>query len=506
MKSCYVISFVLGLICLMSVGQIQAQRTVMIPSSNANIGVLNDSIFGDTTATGERVDSNTVYVLERDGFYLLNGSIENRFPLTIMAEDGAGARPVLQPADVGGGSSRPFRPRADLTLKGLYVTNADNGGGLNTRIVRISGDESKIVIDDCHLDNDAQSCFRVDGDDIKLFITNSVISNIGRNTAPNNGRIVDDRGNAIDTLVMENNTFYNITSTILRDDGGLINHFWYNHNTAVNIGQRGLEVGPVAEMRMTNNLFYNAGVLGSSPITADDRWIVRIDSIGNDSMGNPIPQSIDLRNNNIVLDTAGLDAAYPDSVGYMPLWNSAAQSFLTAQGVEATITAEMVVFDSMPSTPSDVIIALYDTSMTPIEYDNGGGNVLSQLSFDFHYDASSATATGSTAGQPLGDLNWWDLDITSVEDKLLDVSANLRNYPNPFNQSTTIAYELDKNAQVDLRLFNAVGQPVGILYQGKQIAGEYKVSWTPRNLPAGIYYYQLRVNEAISTNKMVFVK
>ena len=98
-----------------------AQRTVEV---DQGVGTLNMAIDGDTTDTGARVDSNTVYVLQKDGIYLLNGSIENRFPLTIVAADGEGARPVIRPGNVdGGSSSRPFRPRGDLHVRGVYVTN-----------------------------------------------------------------------------------------------------------------------------------------------------------------------------------------------------------------------------------------------------------------------------------------------------------------------------------------------------------------------------------------------
>ena len=84
-------------------------RIINVPSG---VGTLNEAIDGDTTATGERVDpDNTVYVLERDGFYLLTGTIENRFPLRIWAAEGSGKRPILQPGvSEGGESSSPFRP------------------------------------------------------------------------------------------------------------------------------------------------------------------------------------------------------------------------------------------------------------------------------------------------------------------------------------------------------------------------------------------------------------
>ena len=81
-------------------------------------GTLNDAVDGDTTSTGERNNLDTVYRLERDGIYLLNGSIENSFPLTVVAADGEGARPRLIPGvPTGGSSGRPFRHRSPLRRK-----------------------------------------------------------------------------------------------------------------------------------------------------------------------------------------------------------------------------------------------------------------------------------------------------------------------------------------------------------------------------------------------------
>ena len=94
---------------------ISAQRYVDVAPG---IGTLNEAINGDTTATGERVDENTIYRLQRgqQAYYGLTGSISNSgWPLTIMAAEGDGAMPFLQPRDGGDGSSRAFRPQGDVT-------------------------------------------------------------------------------------------------------------------------------------------------------------------------------------------------------------------------------------------------------------------------------------------------------------------------------------------------------------------------------------------------------
>jgi len=106
-----------------------AQRTVDVTQG---VGTINETIFGDTTATGDRVDSMTVYVLADGGIYLSTGSMENRFPLTIMAAEGSAVKPKLYPAvDDGNESARLFVPRDDLTLIGLDISNTDELGARN---------------------------------------------------------------------------------------------------------------------------------------------------------------------------------------------------------------------------------------------------------------------------------------------------------------------------------------------------------------------------------------
>ncbi|MFV0268621.1 MAG: hypothetical protein ACK5HT_15955, partial [Draconibacterium sp.] len=209
-------------------GVTMAQNVVKV---SPGFATLNNAIATEA-AKGVEIVSNTIFELERDGDYLLNGSVQNDgFALNIRAEEGNGDRPKLIPAVASGGESeRPFRSRGDLSIKGLHVTNKDELGRVNLRIIRCSADNITIKVDDCILDMDNQSAIRLDNDNISIFLTNTTISNIGLPSDPANGRGIDDRGNDIDSLVIENCTFYNITSRILRDDGGIINYCRINHN------------------------------------------------------------------------------------------------------------------------------------------------------------------------------------------------------------------------------------------------------------------------------------
>ncbi len=255
-----------------------AQRIVDVAPG---LGTLNTAINSDTTGTGDRVDENTTYRLERgnEAYYALLGSISNSgYPLTIIAADGDGAQPFLQPFDEGDGSSRAFRPKGDLTLKGLHVTNLDQLGGLNERMIRCSADDIRITLDDCWFDQEQTMLIRVDNSGQSFFITNCVISNIGQPKSPNNGRGIDDRGNDIDTIVIENSTWFNLTSRVIRDDGGTLNYARVINNTFANIGQRGITFGPVGMVEMNGNLMINAGFIPRD-IDNDEYVVLSVDSI-----------------------------------------------------------------------------------------------------------------------------------------------------------------------------------------------------------------------------------
>ncbi len=90
-----------------------------------------------------------------------------------------------------------------------------------------------------------------------------------------------------------------------------------------------------------------------------------------------------------------------------------------------------------------------------------------------------------------------DLNVeifTSVQPGLSDngeLSLN-QNYPNPFYSNTNISYFLNMDGFVTLSVYNTLGNKVFILKEEQyQIAGRHETIWTPNNLEAGVYFYQL---------------
>jgi hypothetical protein len=82
----------------------------------------------------------------------------------------------------------------------------------------------------------------------------------------------------------------------------------------------------------------------------------------------------------------------------------------------------------------------------------------------------------------------------------------LQNYPNPFNPSTLISYGLPKDGVVTLKIYEVLGKEVKTLADGFKTQGKYTVSFDASKLASGIYFYQLRAGNFISTKKMLLLK
>lgn len=81
-----------------------------------------------------------------------------------------------------------------------------------------------------------------------------------------------------------------------------------------------------------------------------------------------------------------------------------------------------------------------------------------------------------------------------------------QNYPNPFNPITTIRYELPQDGVVTIELFDILGQKVKTILNEFKKADRYEVKFNSVGLASGVYIYQLRVNEFITSKKMVLLR
>ena len=97
---------------------------------------------------------------------------------------------------------------------------------------------------------------------------------------------------------------------------------------------------------------------------------------------------------------------------------------------------------------------------------------------------------------------------THPEPEIPGVFALHQNFPNPFNPSTQIAFDLPQSGVVTLKLFNLLGQEVGTLLSGSMNAGTHAYAFNADafRLGSGIYFYRLSAGDFVQTRKMVLVK
>ncbi|MEX0844094.1 MAG: T9SS type A sorting domain-containing protein [Balneolaceae bacterium] len=81
-----------------------------------------------------------------------------------------------------------------------------------------------------------------------------------------------------------------------------------------------------------------------------------------------------------------------------------------------------------------------------------------------------------------------------------------QNYPNPFNPTTKINYTIPQATNVELTVFNILGQKVATLVDTRQFAGSHTVNFDARNLASGIYFYRLKAGEVVHQRKMTLIK
>jgi len=81
-----------------------------------------------------------------------------------------------------------------------------------------------------------------------------------------------------------------------------------------------------------------------------------------------------------------------------------------------------------------------------------------------------------------------------------------QNYPNPFNAKTGISFAIPKASDVELSVFNMLGQKVATLASGYKEAGFYQVEWDASKVASGIYYYKLTAGDYTETQRMTLLK
>jgi hypothetical protein len=178
---------------------------------------------------------------------------------------------------------------------------------------------------------------------------------------------------------------------------------------------------------------------------------------------------------------AGLEGAY-----------SQAHFHAGAPGVAGGVVQAITFTDSMAS---GTWSGFADSVLTHLTKGNIYVNV--------HSDAHSL-------GEIRGQLRIASGTPTSVEVVSHNIPKSFslqQNFPNPFNPSTIIRFDLARRGKINLKVYNLLGQVVASLVDGIYEAGTYTVSFDSRSLSSGVYFYRLTVDGGFAdTKKMLLMR
>jgi len=146
----------------------------------------------------------------------------------------------------------------------------------------------------------------------------------------------------------------------------------------------------------------------------------------------------------------------------------------------------------------------------------GDGSRAISMPYDFSYIWYDSEAPDGQSGRVnvLNDiLNYFGIqgnpaDISGVPGAL---AFGARNYPNPFNPSTTVECSMPRRGHLSLKVYNLRGELVRTLVNSVQDEGTVRVSWDGTNesggqVASGVYFYEARTGNEVTVNKMALIK
>jgi len=204
-----------------------------------------------------------------------------------------------------------------------------------------------------------------------------------------------------------------------------------------------------------------------------------------------------------------LDFYSPDSTIWL---NCAGWTGQNARGISFTfLDYNYYTFLQKPNEAKlfeDVQIDSVDTLWTPndgsfpIILNKGLGIVWHFIFNDGSYYLQGAIINGITMGTIVG---------VEKENNTIPNNFSLRAYPNPFNPSTSIRFEIPEFSVVSIKVFNVLGKEINLLLEENISAGEHNVQWNGKDneentLPSGVYFIQMKAGKYQQTIKSVLLK
>lgn len=526
--------------------QTSAQTTLYPHNTDGSINYVNSAIKSDTTDAGIRKDS--IFVFLRDSTYYFNGTLSNTgYSLTLKASDGAGRKPILRNVFTGVDDYYiMLQAGNNVYISNLYIDgegpNPETGEWdatdiMDGALLQAATSGVEFFIDSSVVVNSAQVIVKTSSGARVVKLTNSVFANSGQLSADNigNGRFIDVRNHATDTIIVKNCTIISGYDNVLRhynanatSTSAEVQDIEFDHNTIYNYaGANGLfQLGNIVKsFKFTNNLLVDALSLGWDTTdalryqeyvglfdtTATGKYVMHLIEHVVYSAETP---TFEVSNNVVAYDTAVTNFWKTYGVATPPYVDDVIAANATGSGTTFT-TVDPFAFKKVPNAMTNV---LYSYKANGYGYTVGTDTLdIDRRNVDFWLDSldcSYTTANKAFVGTdklPVGSTVW-NSKITAVSDKSVKPTtfALNNNYPNPFNPSTVISFNLPVKSNVTLKVYNILGQEV---YSSMKdfSAGSQSFNFNAKGLGSGIYIYTVKAagvdgKNFTATKKMTLLK
>jgi hypothetical protein len=183
-----------------------------------------------------------------------------------------------------------------------------------------------------------------------------------------------------------------------------------------------------------------------------------------------------------------------------------------AISVKQTSDSGFVVAGESGLNNGDILLIKTDSRGNML-WDRTFGGTAEDVGYDIQVTADGGYAiAGGTYSYGTGGADAWLVktgpdSAAAVDPVVLQPSSySLSNYPNPFNPSTTIAYQIAKSGFISLRVFDLLGREVAVLKEGIVEAGAHQVLFDGSALASGVYFTRLEAGIYSRTQKLVLMK
>ena len=141
-----------------------------------------------------------------------------------------------------------------------------------------------------------------------------------------------------------------------------------------------------------------------------------------------------------------------------------------------------------------------------IGFVQGNGNSNSPREYSFTDNPATGNKHYYRLKQIDSDGRFEYSNIISIDLKIPDQYALHQNFPNPFNPTTSITYNLPSDGMVSLKVYDMLGSEVKTLINENQKAGVYTIPFNGRDISSGVYICKISADKFVSSIKMILMK